>query len=116
MKAIRVRQFGDPEVMVVEDVPDLTPGAGQVLVRIHAAGVNPVETYIRSGNYALKPALPYTPGTDGAGIVEAVGSGVTSVLPGNARLRRTRFRRHDRHLRASRPRSARRACIRCRIA
>jgi NADPH:quinone reductase len=82
MKAIRVRQFGDPEVMVVEDVPDLSPGAGQVLVRIHAAGVNPVETYIRSGNYAIKPALPYTPGTDGAGVVEAVGSGVTSVLPG----------------------------------
>jgi NADPH:quinone reductase len=82
MKAIRVRQFGDPEVMVVEDVPDLTPGAGQVLVRIHAAGINPVETYIRSGNYPIKPALPYTPGTDGAGIVEAVGSGVTSVLPG----------------------------------
>jgi NADPH:quinone reductase len=69
-------------VMVVEDVPDLTPGAGQLLVRIHAAGVNPVETYIRSGNYALKPVLPFTPGTDGAGIVEAVGSGVTSVLPG----------------------------------
>jgi len=82
MKAIRVRQFGDPEVMVLEDVPDLTPGAGQVLVRIHAAGVNPVETYIRSGNYPLKPALPYTPGTDGAGVVEAVGAGVTSVLPG----------------------------------
>jgi NADPH2:quinone reductase len=82
MKAIRVRQFGDPEVMVVEDVPDLTPGAGQVLVRIQAAGVNPVETYIRSGNYAIKPALPYTPGTDGAGVVEAVGSGVTHVLPG----------------------------------
>lgn len=82
MKAIRVRQFGDPEVMVLEDVPDLTPGPGQVLVRIHAAGINPVETYIRTGNYPLKPALPYTPGTDGAGIVEAVGSGVTSVLPG----------------------------------
>jgi len=82
MKAIRVRQFGDPEVMQLEDVPDLTPGAGQVLVRIHAAGINPVETYIRSGTYPLKPALPYTPGTDGAGIVEAIGSGVTSVLPG----------------------------------
>ena len=88
MKAIRVHQFGDPEVMVLEDVPDLTPGAGQVLVRIHAAGVNPVETYIRTGNYALKPALPYTPGTDGAGVVEAVGDGVTHVLPGDARLRR----------------------------
>src|SRR5262245_51806291 len=82
MKAIRVRQFGDPEVMVVEDAPDLTPGPGQVLVRIHAAGINPVETYIRTGTYPLKPALPYTPGTDGAGIVEAVGVGVTSVLPG----------------------------------
>jgi NADPH:quinone reductase len=82
MKAIRVQQFGDPEVMVLEDVPDLTPANGQVLVRIHAAGVNPVETYIRTGNYPLKPALPYTPGTDGAGIVEAVGTGVTHVLPG----------------------------------
>jgi NADPH2:quinone reductase len=82
MKAIRVRQFGDPEVMVLEDVPELTPGSGQVLVRIQAAGVNPVDTYIRSGNYPLKPALPYTPGTDGAGVVEAVGAGVTHVLPG----------------------------------
>ena len=82
MKAIRVHQFGDPDVMKLEDVPDLTPGQGQVLVRLHAAGVNPVETYIRSGNYAIKPALPFTPGTDGAGIVEAVGAGVTHVLPG----------------------------------
>jgi NADPH2:quinone reductase len=82
MKTIRVHQFGDPEVMVLEDVPDLTPSAGKVLVRLHAAGVNPVETYIRSGNYAIKPALPFTPGNDGAGVVEAVGSGVTHVLPG----------------------------------
>ncbi len=114
MKAIRVRQFGDPEVMVVEDVPDLTPGAGQVLVRLHAAGINPVETYIRSGSYPLKPALPYTPGTDGAGIVEAVGSGVTSVLPG------TRvYVGHNSAARPApmpgRPRLARPASIRCRI-
>src|SRR3712207_2418813 len=82
MKAIRVQQFGDPEVMKLEDAPDLTPGDGQVVVRLHAAGVNPVETYIRSGNYAIKPPLPYTPGTDGAGVVQAVGAGVTHVLPG----------------------------------
>src|SRR2546425_5704563 len=79
MKAIRVHQFGAPEVMRLEGVPSLKPGPGQVLVRIHAAGVNPVETYIRSGTYARKPALPYTPGTDAAGIVESVGEGVTRV-------------------------------------
>ncbi|HEY6467214.1 MAG TPA: hypothetical protein VIY69_14545, partial [Candidatus Acidoferrales bacterium] len=67
MKAIRVREFGGPEVLRLEDVPELKPSANEVVVRIHAAGVNPVETYIRAGVYARKPALPYTPGTDGAG-------------------------------------------------
>ncbi len=83
MKAIRVHQFGAPEVMLLEELPDLKPGAAQVLVRIHAAGVNPVETYIRSGTYARKPALPYTPGTDAAGVVESVGEGVTRVVAGD---------------------------------
>lgn len=73
MKAIRVHAFGPPSVMKVEDLPDLTPGPGQILVRIHAAGVNPADTYIRAGQYANLPALPYTPGMDGAGIIEAVG-------------------------------------------
>ena len=81
MKAIRVREFGGPEVLKLEDVPDLKPGAGQVLVRIHAAGVNPVEVYMRAGIYPRKPSLPYTPGTDGAGIVESVGSGATKFKP-----------------------------------
>ncbi len=72
MKAIRVRAFGPPEVMRLEEVPDPAPGPGQVLVCIRAAGVNPVETYIRSGAYARRPALPYTPGHDAAGIVEAL--------------------------------------------
>jgi NADPH:quinone reductase len=59
------------------------PSAGEVLVRIHAAGVNPYETYMRAGAYALKPPLPYTPGSDGAGIVEAVGEGVKKVKQGD---------------------------------
>ena len=70
MKAIRVEEFGAPEVMQLVEVPDLQPTANQILVRLHAAGVNPVETYIRSGNYAAKPSLPYTPGSDGAGVIE----------------------------------------------
>lgn len=77
MKAIVVREFGAPEVMRLEDVPTPAPDAGQVLVKIEAAGVNPVDTYLRSGNHAHAPALPYTPGKDGAGVVEQVGDGVT---------------------------------------
>jgi NADPH2:quinone reductase len=83
MKAIRVHEFGAPEVMQLEEVPDLQPGAGQVVVQVKAVGVNPVETYIRSGMYARKPALPYTPGNDCAGIVEAVGEDVTRVKVGD---------------------------------
>jgi NADPH2:quinone reductase len=83
MKAIVVREFGAPEVMRLETVPDPSPGARQVLVRAKAIGVNPVEVYIRSGTYARKPNLPYTPGTDVAGIVEAVGAEVTAVKPGD---------------------------------
>jgi len=83
MKAIRVHEFGGPEVMKLEDVPDPKPGPGQVVVRAHAAGVNPVDTYVRSGAYARKPALPYTPGSDGAGVVEAVGEGVKRVKTGD---------------------------------
>ena len=82
MKAIRVHEFGGPEVMKLEEVPDLTAGPGQVVVNVKAVGVNPVDTYIRSGGYALKPPLPYTPGMDAAGTVAAVGAGVESVAVG----------------------------------
>src|SRR5881409_1637850 len=82
MKAIRIYEFGPPEVMKLEEVPDLQPGPGQVVVRMHAVGVNPVETYIRSGIYP-KPPTPYTPGADGAGTVEAIGEGVTRVTVGD---------------------------------
>jgi len=83
VKAIRVNAFGDPEGLRLEEVPTPRPGAGQVLVRMHAIGVNPVETYIRAGKYARLPALPYTPGNDGGGVVEQVGSDVTEFKAGD---------------------------------
>ncbi len=83
MKAIRVNEFGGPEVMKLQDMPDPKPDQGQVLVRMKAVGVNPVDTYIRSGMYARKPSLPYTPGADGAGVVEAVGTNVKRAKPGD---------------------------------
>jgi NADPH:quinone reductase-like Zn-dependent oxidoreductase len=83
MKAIRVRQFGDPEVLRLEEVPMPQPGPGEVLVRMHAIGVNPVETYIRAGTYARLLALPYKPGNDGAGVVEQIGDSVTEFKPGD---------------------------------
>jgi NADPH2:quinone reductase len=83
MKAIRVHETGGPEVLKLEEAPDLEPGPGQVVVRVRAAGVNPVDTYIRSGMYARKPPLPYTPGTDAAGDVQAVGEGVRRVAVGD---------------------------------
>jgi NADPH2:quinone reductase len=82
MKAIRIHEFGGPEVLRLEEVEDPKPSAGQVLVRVGAVGVNPVDTYIRSGAHAVKPKLPYTPGHDAAGTVESVGEGVTRVGAG----------------------------------
>ena len=78
MKAIRVEEYGGPEVLQFKEVPDLTPGQGQVLIRVRAAGINPVETYFRTGTYAIKPELPWTPGSDAAGEIAAVGDGATN--------------------------------------
>ena len=86
MKAIVVHEFGGPEVLKYEEVPTPKPAAGQVLVRVHGVGVNPYDTYMRNGTYAVKPPLPYTPGSDGAGVIEAVGAGVTKVKPGDRDL------------------------------
>ena len=76
MKAIRVHQFGPPEVMRLEEVPDLAAGSDEVVVKLHAVGVNPVDTYIRAGIYNPDLKLPYCPGIDGAGVIRAVGSKV----------------------------------------
>jgi NADPH:quinone reductase len=76
MKAIQVHQFGGPEVLRLCDVEVPQPGNEEVLVRVMAAGVNPYDTYMRSGAYgARNPALPYTPGSDAAGTIEAVSPG-----------------------------------------
>src|SRR5919201_3316211 len=83
MKAIRVSEYGGPSVLKLEDVPTPQPGAGQVLVRNHAVGINPVDTYLRSNTDNRGPKLPYTPGSDAAGVIDAVGSGVTSVKVGD---------------------------------
>lgn len=81
MQAIRVHSFGGPEVLQLEEAADPVPGPGQVVVKIEAAGVNPVDVYIHTGGYGQRP-LPYTPGSDAAGTVEAVGEGVTGIEVG----------------------------------
>lgn len=81
MQAIRVHGFGGPEVLKLEEAADPLPGPGQVLVKIEAAGVNPVDVYIHTGSYGQRP-LPYTPGSDAAGTIEAVGNGVMGLQTG----------------------------------
>jgi len=83
MKAIVVHEFGAPEVMKLEEFPTPKAGAGQAVVRVHAAGVNPFDTYMRNGTYAIKPPLPYIPGGEAAGVVDSVGEGVTKFKPGD---------------------------------
>jgi len=83
MKAIIVHQFGGPDVLELEDLTTPVASGTEVLVRIKAAGVNPVDTYLRTGIHAHAPKLPYTPGKDGAGVVEAVGDGVTKFEVGD---------------------------------
>jgi NADPH:quinone reductase len=83
MKAIVVRAYGKPEVMKIEEVSMPNIGASQVLVRVKVVGINPVDTYIRSGIYNVVPNLPYTPGKDAAGIVEKIGENITNVKVGD---------------------------------
>ena len=83
MKAIRVHQFGGPEQLKLEELPDPAPGAGEVVVKIHAAGVNPFEVYMRTGTYAVKPQLPYIPGADAGGVISKLGTGVQRFKVGD---------------------------------
>ena len=79
MQAIVAHEFGGPEVLKLAEVPQPLAGSGQVRVKVHAIGVNPYDTYMRSGAYAIKPQLPYTPGADAAGVIDQVGSSVTGL-------------------------------------
>ncbi|MGH1483807.1 MAG: NADPH:quinone reductase [Geminicoccales bacterium] len=83
MKAIRAHAFGGPEVLQLDDVDDPSPGADEVVIDVKAAGVNPADTYMRGGAYAIVPDLPYTPGGDAAGVISAIGDGVTKFMVGD---------------------------------
>lgn len=83
MHAIVARQFGGPEVLQLEEQPDPVAGPGEVRVRVWAVGVNPYDTYMRAGGYAINPPLPYTPGADAAGLVDRVGDAVSGVAVGD---------------------------------
>lgn len=78
MRAIRVAELGNPDVLKVEQVPTPEPASDEVLIEIKAIGVNPVDTYIRSGYQGYNPTVPYTPGYDAAGVVVGVGDKVNS--------------------------------------
>lgn len=83
MKAIVCKAWGLPDTLVVEDLPDVVPGPGQVAIDVKAAGVNFPDVLIIQNKYQFKPELPFTPGSELAGIVRAVGEGVTQVKPGD---------------------------------
>jgi NADPH2:quinone reductase len=83
MKALRIHSFGPASNLILQEAPVPTPGPDEILVRMHRAGVNPVDTYIRSGTYAALPPLPYTPGHDGAGVIAEVGLSINGWTPGD---------------------------------
>jgi NADPH2:quinone reductase len=83
MRAFRIHEYGQPPRTSYDEIADLAAGPGQVVVEIKAAGVNPADTYLASGTYAIKPPLPCTPGQDGAGTIKAVGAGVTKWSAGD---------------------------------
>ena len=83
MRAIRAHAFGGPEVLQMEEVDDPVAGAGEIVVDVRAVGVNPADTYMRNGTYAIVPDLPYTPGGDAAGTVSAIGPGVSGFAVGD---------------------------------
>lgn len=83
MRAIRCNQYGPPESLTVENLPELLPEAGQVVIDVKAASVNFPDVLIIENKYQFKPPLPFTPGSEVAGIVRAVGAGVTQFTPGS---------------------------------
>jgi NADPH2:quinone reductase len=82
MRAVRCRQYGPPETLSIEDLPDLHPAAGELVIDVKAASVNFPDVLIIQNKYQFKPPLPFTPGAELAGIVREVGAGVTAFRPG----------------------------------
>jgi NADPH2:quinone reductase len=91
MKALLCKQFGPPESLVLEDVPSPQPGAGEVVVAIKAASVNFPDVLIIQNKYQFKPPLPFSPGSELAGVVKSVGPGVSQVKPGDKVIAFTTF-------------------------
>lgn len=89
MRAVRCVAFGPVEDLVVDEVPDLVPGPGQVLIDVEAAGINFVDALFVQGAYQIKPPLPFVPGGEVAGTVAAIGSGVTGFAAGDRVLAMT---------------------------
>ena len=87
MKAVLCKQYGGPEALVLEEVPSPQPKAGEVVISVHTAALNFPDTLIIENKYQLKPPLPFSPGGEVAGIVKAVGDGVTEVQAGRPRHR-----------------------------
>src|SRR5256885_11554309 len=83
MKAVLCKAYGPPESLVVEDIAPLTPGPGEVVISVKAASVNFPDVLIIENKYQVKPPLPFSPGSELAGIVKVVGDGVTSFKPGD---------------------------------
>lgn len=83
MKAVLCKAFGPPESLVVEDLPSPTPGPGEVVVSVKAAGVNFPDVLIIQNKYQMKPPLPFSPGSELAGVIKSVGEGVDRVKPGD---------------------------------
>ena len=83
MRAVLCKAFGPPESLVVEDVPSPVPGPGEVVISVKAASVNFPDVLIIQNKYQFKPPLPFSPGSEVAGIVKAVGDGVTAFTPGD---------------------------------
>ncbi|WP_459714948.1 alcohol dehydrogenase catalytic domain-containing protein [Paraburkholderia sp. 2C] len=83
MQAVQIEKFGGPDVLALRELPIPTPGEGEVVVKVRAAGVGPWDTWIRAGKSVLPQPLPLTPGSDIAGQVVQAGPGVTGVMEGD---------------------------------
>jgi NADPH2:quinone reductase len=91
MKAILCHRFGTPDDLVLADVPDPTPGPGEVVAKVAAVGLNFFDTLVIAGKYQVKPPFPFSPGGEFSGVVESVGAGVTRLAPGDRVMGYTNF-------------------------